>query len=451
MADALVSPDIRAGRLTADDYLENFDDLHPPLGVHEARVEADRCYFCYDAPCTIACPTSIDIPKFIRQISTGNPLGSAKTIFEQNILGGMCARVCPTETLCEEACVRNLAEDKPVAIGLLQRHATDTYFERAEKHPYERAAPTGKHVAVVGGGPAGLSCAHALARQGHDVTIFEARPKLGGLSEFGIAAYKTTNDFAQDEVDFVLSIGGISVECNKVLGRDITLEALRRDHDAVFLGMGLAGVNALRAEGEDLAGVIDAVAYIAELRQAPDLATLPIGRKVVVIGGGMTAIDIAVQAKRLGAEEVTIAYRRDREAMKASAYEQEVALTNGVVIRECLAPKRLVGEAGHVRAIELERVVADSSGRLSGTGETVTLEADQVFKAIGQTFMPDGLGGADALALDGGRIEVDADRRTSLPDVWAGGDCIEGGEDLTVAAVEDGKIAAAAIHAALGA
>ena len=451
MADALVSPDIRAGRLTADDYLENFDDLHPPLGVHEARVEADRCYFCYDAPCTIACPTSIDIPKFIRQISTGNPLGSAKTIFEQNILGGMCARVCPTETLCEEACVRNLAEDKPVAIGLLQRHATDTYFERDEKHPYERAASTGKHVAVVSGGPAGLACAHALARQGHDVTIFEARPKLGGLSEFGIAAYKTTNDFAQDEVDFVLSIGGISVECNKALGRDITLEALRRDHDAVFLGMGLAGVNALRAEGEDLAGVIDAVAYIADLRQASDLSTLPIGRKVVVIGGGMTAIDIAVQAKRLGAEEVTIAYRRDREAMKASAYEQEVALTNGVVIRECLAPRRLIGEAGHVRAIELERVVADSSGRLAGTGETVTLEADQVFKAIGQTFVPDGLGGADALRLDGGRIDVDADRRTSLPDVWAGGDCIEGGEDLTVAAVEDGKIAAAAIHAALSA
>lgn len=451
MADALVSPDIRTGRLTADDYLENFDDLHPPLGAHEARVEADRCYFCYDAPCTIACPTSIDIPKFIRQISTGNPLGSAKTIFEQNILGGMCARVCPTETLCEEACVRNLAEDKPVAIGLLQRHATDTYFERDEKHPYERAASTGKHVAVVGGGPAGLACAHALARQGHDVTIYEARPKLGGLSEFGIAAYKTTNDFAQDEVDFVLSIGGISVECNKALGRDITLEALRRDHDAVFLGMGLAGVNALRAEGEDLAGVIDAVAYIADLRQASDLSTLPIGRKVVVIGGGMTAIDIAVQAKRLGAEEVTIAYRRDREAMKASAYEQEVALTNGVVIRECLAPRRLIGEAGHVRAIELERVVADSSGRLAGTGETVTLEADQVFKAIGQTFVPDGLGGADALRLDGGRIDVDADRRTSLPDVWAGGDCIEGGEDLTVAAVEDGKIAAAAIHAALSA
>eukprot|EP00873_Tetraselmis_striata_P025012 jgi/Tetstr1/445276/TSEL_033074.t1 len=416
MADALPGPDIRTGRLSPDDYLENFDDLHPPLGTHEASVEADRCYFCYDAPCTIACPTSIDIPKFIRQISTGNPVGSAKTIFAENILGGMCARVCPTETLCEEACVRNLAEDKPVQIGLLQRYATDTYLERPDRHPYSRAASTGKTVAIVGGGPAGLSCAHALACEGHDVTIFDAREKLGGLNEYGIAAYKTTNDFAQTEVDFVLSIGGIDVQCGKALGRDITLAGLRKEFDAVFLGMGLPGVNALRAEGEDLNGVIDAVAYIAELRQAKDLSKLPVGRKVVVIGGGMTAIDIAVQAKRLGAEEVTIAYRRDRDAMKASAYEQE-----------------------------------DASGRLSGTGETVTLEADQVFKAIGQTFVSDALGGAEALSLDSGRINVDDDRRTSLTGVWAGGDCIAGGEDLTVAAVEDGKVAARSIHAALSA
>ncbi|WP_349358871.1 NAD(P)-dependent oxidoreductase [Stappia sp.] len=451
MADALTPPDIRAGRLSPDDYLENFDDLHPPLGAHEAKVEADRCYFCYDAPCTIACPTSIDIPKFIRQISTGNPIGSAKTIFAENILGGMCARVCPTETLCEEACVRNLAEDKPVQIGLLQRHATDTFLARSQAHPYTRAAPTGRKVAVVGGGPAGLACAHALAREGHDITIFEARDKIGGLNEYGIAAYKTTHDFAQREVDFILAIGGITVECNKALGRDITLEGLRSEFDAVFLGMGLPGVNALRAEGEALDGVIDAVAYIAELRQAKNLAKLPVGRKVVVIGGGMTAIDIAVQIKRLGAEEVTIAYRRDRDAMKASAYEQEVALTNGVVIREWLQPKALVGANGHVRALELERTATDADGRLAGTGETVTLEADQVFKAIGQTFVADALGGSGALALEGGRIAVDADRRTSLDTVWAGGDCIAGGEDLTVAAVEDGKIAAAAIHAALSA
>jgi dihydropyrimidine dehydrogenase (NAD+) subunit PreT len=451
MADALPGPDIRTGRLSPDDYLENFDDLHPPLGTHEASVEADRCYFCYDAPCTIACPTSIDIPKFIRQISTGNPIGSAKTIFAENILGGMCARVCPTETLCEEACVRNLAEDKPVQIGLLQRYATDTYLERPAQHPYTRAAATGRKVAVVGGGPAGLSCAHGLAREGHDVTIFDAREKLGGLNEYGIAAYKTTNDFAQTEVDFVLAIGGIDVQCGKALGRDVTLAGLRKDFDAVFLGMGLPGVNALRTDGESLTGVIDAVAYIAELRQAKDLSSLPVGRKVVVIGGGMTAIDIAVQAKRLGAEEVTIAYRRDRDAMKASAYEQEVALTNGVVIREWLQPKRLLGEGGHVCGIELERTAQDGSGRLGGTGETVTLEADQVFKAIGQTFVPDALGGAEVLSLDGGRLGVDAERRTSLSGVWAGGDCIAEGEDLTVAAVEDGKVAARSIHAALSA
>lgn len=448
MADMLAGPDIRAGRLTADDYLENFDDLHPPLGPHEARVEADRCYYCYDAPCTIACPTSIDIPGFIRQISTGNPVGAAKTIYAENILGGMCARVCPTETLCEEACVRNLAEDRPVQIGLLQRHATDVYMSDPARHPFRRAAPTGKRVAVVGAGPAGLACAHALAREGHDVTVFEARDKPGGLSEYGIAAYKTTEDFAQREVSFVTAIGGIDIQCGKALGRDVSLAGLRQAYDAVFLGMGLAGVNALKAEGEDLAGVLDAVDYIAALRQAADLAALPIGRRVVVIGGGMTAIDIAVQARRLGAEEVTIAYRRDRDAMKASPYEQEVALTNGVVIREWLQPWRLVGVAGHVQAIELARTTTDAAGRLVTTGETVLLPADQVFKAIGQTFIADPLGG-EAPELEDGRIQVDAERRTSLAGVWAGGDCINEGEDLTVAAVEDGKIAARSIHAAL--
>jgi glutamate synthase (NADPH/NADH) small chain len=436
--------------MTADDYLENFDDLHPPLGAREARVEADRCYYCYDAPCTIACPTSIDIPGFIRQISTGNAIGAAKTIFAENILGGMCARVCPTETLCEEACVRNLSEDRPVQIGLLQRHATDTYLEDPERHPFTRAPATGRRVAVVGAGPAGLSCAHALARQGHDVTIFEAREKPGGLSEYGIAAYKTTDDFAQREVSFVTSIGGIDIQCGKALGRDITLAGLRADFDAVFLGMGLAGVNALKAEGEELSGVLDAVDYIAGLRQADDLSSLPIGRRVVVIGGGMTAIDIAVQARRLGAEEVTIAYRRDRDAMKASPYEQEVALTNGVVIREWLQPVRILGAGGQVQAIELARTCPDAEGRLVATDEIVRLPADQVFKAIGQNFVTAPLEGA-VPELEGGCIRVDEARRTSLDGVWAGGDCICEGEDLTVAAVEDGKLAARSIHERLSA
>ena len=450
MADALLAPDIRAGRLSPEDYLTNFDDLHPPLDPHEATVEADRCYYCYDAPCTIACPTSIDIPQFIRQISTGNPIGAAKTIFAENILGGMCARVCPTETLCEQACVRNVAEDKPVRIGELQRYATDAYLAKTPETPFTRAAPTGKRVAVVGAGPAGLSCAHQLATYGHDVTLYEARPKLGGLNEYGLAAYKTTGGFAQTEVAFVLSIGGITVETGKALGRELSLAALTADHDAVFLCPGLAGVNSLEVEGETLGGVLNAVDYIAALRQAEDLSTLPVGRKIVVIGGGMTAIDIAVQTKLLGAEDVTICYRRGRDAMKASQYEQELALTRGVVIREWLAPRRLVGEGGHVVAVDLERTAPDANGRAVGTGDIVRLEADQVFKAIGQTFVADPVtGNGGTLALEGGRIKVDAERRTSLPKVWAGGDCVAGGEDLTVAAVEDGKVAARSIHAVL--
>ena len=440
--------DIRAGRLSAEALATGFSDLHPALEPHEVLVEANRCYFCYDAPCMQACPTGIDIPLFIREIHAGNPIGAAKTILSANILGGMCARVCPTETLCEEVCVREIAEGKPVQIGLLQRHATDALMATGT-HPFRRAASTGRRVAVVGAGPAGLSCAHRLAMLGHDVTIFDAREKPGGLNEYGIAAYKATEDFAQREVEFLLEIGGITVETGKALGRDIHLAELRPDFDAVFLGLGLAGVNALGAEGEAAGGSHDAVAWIADLRQTKDLGELPVGRRVVVIGGGMTAIDAAVQARALGAEEVTIAYRRGREQMNASAYEQEVAATRGVHLRFNLQPKRLLAEDGHVRGIALERTRVED-GRLVLTGETVTIEADQVFKAIGQSFTPHGTASeGEGIALERGRIRVDAQRRTSLAGVWAGGDCIAQGEDLTVVAVEDGKIAAMDIHAAL--
>ncbi|RUX76610.1 NAD(P)-dependent oxidoreductase, partial [Mesorhizobium sp. M7A.F.Ca.CA.004.08.2.1] len=377
---------IAGGRLSADQYADNFSDLHPPLDHHEALVESDRCYFCYDAPCMNACPTSIDIPLFIRQISTGNPIGSAKTIFDQNILGGMCARVCPTETLCEEVCVREVAEGKPVQIGRLQRYATDVAMSE-NKQFYPRAEPTGKTVAVVGAGPAGLAAAHRLARHGHDVTILEARAKAGGLNEYGIAAYKSVDDFAQAEVDYVTAIGGIDIQNGKALGRDYQLSDLIRNYDAVFLGMGLGGVNALRADGEDADGVINAVEFIAELRQASDLSGLPVGRRVVVIGGGMTAIDAAVQSKLLGAEEVTICYRRGQEHMNASEFEQDLAAANGVTIRHWLQPKRVIAEGGKVSGIELE-YTAMNGDRLAGTGETLTLVADQVFKAIGQSFVP---------------------------------------------------------------
>lgn len=437
-----------AGRLSGAEIARNFADLHPPLGRHEARVEADRCYFCYDAPCVTACPTAIDIPLFIRQIQSGDLGGAGETILRQNILGGSCARVCPTETLCEQACVRNLAEEKPVAIGLLQRHATDRVMAEG-RQPFERAPASGRRVAVVGAGPAGLACAHRLAVRGHAVTLFDARPKAGGLNEYGIAAYKMVDDFAAREVAFLLGIGGIELRHGVALGREVTLEALRRDHDAVFLGLGLGGTNALGVAGESLEGVQDAVDYIAALRQSPDLTRLPVGRRVVVIGGGMTAIDIAVQTKRLGAEEVTLVYRRGRAQMKASAYEQQLAQTSGVRLLTGAVPTEILGTGGAVTAVAFERVV-EEDGRLVTLGERFELAADQVFKAIGQSFLAETLA-ESGLALAGGRLRVDGERRTSLAGVWAGGDCVAGGQDLTVAAVEDGKQAAEAIHRALGA
>jgi glutamate synthase (NADPH/NADH) small chain len=285
---------------------------------------------------------------------------------------------------------------------------------------------------------------------GHDVTMFEARPKPGGLNEYGIAAYKTVDGFAQREVEFILSIGGIDLKTGQALGREVTLDELREQFDAVFLGIGLAGVNALGTEGESHGGSLDAVAWISELRQTVDLSGLPVGRRVVVIGGGMTAVDAAIQSKMLGAEEVTIVYRRGRDAMKASRYEQDLAQTRGVKIRHWAKPTRLLpGPDGHVRAVEFERT-REEGGRLVGTGETFAIPADMVFKAVGQTFIPAHIdGGADKIALEAGRIRVDEERRTSLPRVWAGGDCVAGGQDLTVAAIEDGKIAAESIHRAL--
>jgi glutamate synthase (NADPH/NADH) small chain len=429
--------DIAANRLSREEYERNFGDIEAPLERKHALVEASRCYFCHDAPCLEACPTGIDIPGFIRKIATDNVKGSAITILEENIMGGACARVCPTEILCEQACVRPAQEGKPVNIGALQRYATDWLFERGIQ-PFQRAASTGKRVAVVGGGPAGLACAHRLATLGHDVTVFEARPKGGGLNEYGVAAYKVPHDFAQREVAFILSLGGIDLKTGTALGRDFTLAQLRRDYDAVFLGTGLAGVNALKMEGESLKGVEDAVAYIERLRQAADKSRLAIGRRVVVIGGGNTAIDIAVQAKRLGAEDVTIVYRRGPENMGATHHEQELAQTNGVRIKHWARPAKLVGENGALKAVEFERTGAEA-GRF-------TLEADQLFKAIGQVVVPAPYGGdaKELLQLKNNRIAVDAERKTSLAKVWAGGDCIEG-PDLTVNAVEDGKRAAHAI------
>lgn len=429
MANTPYSEGLAEGRLSASQYAENFSDLHKPLDPHEARVAADRCYFCHDAPCMTACPTDIDVPLFIRQIATDTPEAAAKTILSQNILGGMCARVCPTETLCEEACVREVAEGKPVIIGQLQRYATDVVMASGAQ-PFEREASTGKSIGVVGAGPAGLAAAHRLAMLGHDVVIYEARPKPGGLNEYGIASYKSVDQFARREVEWLLGIGGITIEYSSEV---TVLSDLQSRHDAVFLGVGLSGTNALSLEGVDMVGVEDAVDFIARLRQADDVAALPVGRDVVVIGGGMTAVDAAVQAKLLGALNVTLAYRGPQKRMKASVYEQELATSKGVTILTNATPAALHGN-GAVEAIEFT---------YSDDGGSVRLAADQVLMAIGQTL------GEAAPATEGGKIAVDANGRTSLAGVWAGGDCASGGDDLTVTAVAEGRDAAMDIHTSL--
>ncbi|VWC18865.1 NAD(P)-dependent oxidoreductase [Burkholderia lata] len=430
--------DIAAHRLSSTQLSCEFADIAPLLDPTAAAAAASRCHYCYDAPCVQACPTQIDIPSFIRKIGNGNLKGAATDILSANPLGGMCARVCPTEILCEGACVRNHQDAQPVAIGALQRHATDWAMETGAVR-FTRAPDTGRHVAVVGAGPAGLACAHRLAIAGHRVTLFDARPKGGGLNEYGIAAYKTVDDFAQREVEWLLSVGGITLKTGVALGRDITLDALREQHDAVFLAMGLGGVRALSIDGEQLGGVMNAVDFIVQVRQADALENVAVGRRVVVIGGGNTAIDAAVQSRKLGAERVTMVYRRGVDAMSATWAEREFAQKSGVTLVTHAKPVRIAGENGQVTGVEFE----------AAAGERFTVDADMVLKAIGQTLVPDAIDAA-LLTADGARIAVNADGRTAWPDVWAGGDCAAtGGVDLTVQAVQDGKRAAASIDATL--
>ena len=445
-----VGAELRSGRLGPEQYARNFCDSHASLNLAQARLEADRCYYCFDAPCITACPTGIDIPSFIHRIADDNIRGAAHSILSANPLGGMCARVCPTEVLCEQACVRNTLEDKPVEIGLLQRYATDAYFAKPGAPMFIRAPSTGRTIAVVGAGPAGLACAHGLSRLGHDVVIFDAHPKAGGLNEYGLATYKATGGFAQKEIAWLLSIGGIEVRHNMRLGKDVFLAELVQQYPAVFLGLGLDGVNAIGIPQPDTTRVRNAVDFIAELRQADSYATVPVGRKVVVIGGGMTAVDAAVQSRKLGAEDVTIVYRRGQEGMSASGYEQDWAQKNGVKLKHWAAPKEILGSGNRLSGVKFAYTRLDGA-KLVETGETFTLEADVVLMAIGQSLTAQDVGVDAALSIElkGGRIATDAQGRTSHAKVWAGGDCRLGGLDLTVEAVEHGKQSALSIHAAL--
>lgn len=432
----------RAARLA-----ENFAELMPPLTRDEAVIEAARCLFCFDAPCTRACPTRIDVPKFIRQIMHVNPLGAAETILESNIFGGSCARACPTEVLCEGTCVDNTLLKAPVQIGRLQRYATDA-AEAAGAQFFEAGPDSGRRVAILGAGPAGLTCAHELRKNGHAVTVFDARELPGGLNTYGIAAYKYDTQFALSEVDRVKAIGGIDLRLNtRVDGPGIS--KLLEDYDAVFLGIGLGQTMALGIEGEDLAGVWEALDFIAQTHTMP-LDQCVCGERVVVIGGGNTAVDVATAAIRLGAREVTIAYRRTDAEMPAFEYEYELTKQDGVRWVFSVAPLRIVGENGSASGVEFVRTRQAGQGR-SAKLETVAgsnhvLKGDMVIKALGQEPLLSFLKVVPGLKVERGRVVVDrANGRTSVPKLFAGGDCISKGAEV-VDAVQQGKLAAAGIH-----
>jgi glutamate synthase (NADPH/NADH) small chain len=437
---------IQNHRLTQEQYEQNFSDIHPPFETEDAAlVEANRCLFCYDAPCIKACPTSINVPKFIRQITTDNVKGSAHTIFLSNILGAGCSRVCPVEKLCEGSCVFNLMHEEPINIARLQRYSTEKAMAN-NWQLFKRKESAGKKVAIVGAGPAGLSCAHMLSREGVDVTIYEKESKGGGLMTYGIAAYKVTPKFCEDEVDYITAIGGIWINYNQELGKNISLAELQENYDAVYLGIGVGLARQLEIPGEDLEGVEDAISFIYNLRDK-GFSSVPVGDRVAVIGMGMTAIDAATQAKRLGAKEVTMLYRRTREEMPCTQHELDIAMLDGCEIVWLALPKEIIGEGGKVKALICSKMKLgdpDASGRRSpvDTGEVFTLEVDMVIKAAGQ--MPfQQLIVDNGIMNNNGKINIQ-NNSTNVPGVFAGGDCVNGGKEV-VDAVQAGKDGAIAI------
>jgi dihydropyrimidine dehydrogenase (NAD+) subunit PreT len=442
---------IVSNKLTKEQYAENFSDIHPPFETHNAAlVEANRCLFCYDAPCIKSCPTGINVPKFIKQITTDNIKGSAHTIFLSNIMGAGCSKVCPVEKLCEGSCVFNLMDEPPIPIAKLQRYSTEIAMKK-KWQLFKRKPSAGKKVAIVGAGPAGLSCAHVLSREGIDVTIYEKESKGGGLMTYGIAAYKVTPQFCEDEVNYILSLGGIEIKYNQEVGKNISLTELQKNYDAVYLGIGVGLARQLDIAGEHLEGVEDAITFIYNIRNK-GFDKVAVGDKVAVIGMGMTAIDAATQAKRLGAKEVTMLYRRTKDEMPCTQHELDIALLDGCKIIWLAAPKELKGNNGKISQIicsVMQLGEPDNSGRRSPveTGETFTLDVDMVIKAAGQ--MP-----FEKLIMDNdimnnkGKIVID-NCATNIKGVFAGGDAVNGGKEV-VDAVQDGKDGADAILKFLG-
>ncbi|MBL0182590.1 MAG: NAD(P)-dependent oxidoreductase [Chitinophagaceae bacterium] len=438
---------ITNNRLSKEQYAENFSDIHPTFETADAAlVEANRCLFCYDAPCMKSCPTGIDVPKFIKQITTENIKGSAHTIFTSNIMGAGCSKVCPVEKLCEGACVYNFMEEEPISIAKLQRYSTEKAMA-ANWQLFKRKNSTGKKVAIVGAGPAGLSCAHVLSREGIDVTIFEKESKGGGLMTYGIAAYKVTPQFCEDEVNYILGIGGIEIKYNQELGKDFSLTELKKNFDAVYLAIGVGVARRLDIPGEKLEGVIDAIQFIYEIR-ANGYSTVPVGDKVAVIGMGMTAIDAATQAKRLGAKEVTLVYRRTEAEKPCTDVELDIARLDGCEIIWLAAPVKIKGAEGKVKQLVcsvMKLGEPDASGRRSpvDTGETFALNVDMVIKAAGQVPF-EKLVKKYRLENKNGKISLKDKAATNIKGVFAGGDAVNGGKEV-VDAVQAGKDGAASI------
>ena len=442
-------------RLDLTELEQRFTELKPPMSKNEARTEANRCLYCFDAPCITACPTSIDVPTFIRKISTDNVLGAATTILEANLMGASCSRVCPVEELCEGACVLG-GEHKPIEIGRLQRYAMDYVYEKGTV-PFKPLEKNGKKVAIVGAGPAGLTCAGELAKLGYDATVFEKNDLPGGLSTYGIVVMREPIRVALQEVEFVKKLG-VEVRTGVAIGEDLTADDLLNDYDAVFIGAGMGKVPSLGIPGENLEGVTEALSFIAETKLAEkegldQLKDLPIGQQVAVIGAGNTAIDAATIAKRLGAERVTIVYRRSELEMPAYTFEYDFIKNEGVEFHFLNQPLEILGENGAVTGLKCVRMELGEPGEdgrrrpVPVAGNEWVLPCDHVIKAIGQEKLTP-LHEAFGLETRSGYISVDETLRTSNPNVFAGGDCIRlEGDAMTVTATEDGKIAAKNIHA----
>jgi dihydropyrimidine dehydrogenase (NAD+) subunit PreT len=419
---------------------KNFAEIAPPLTPDAALLEANQCLYCYDAPCTQACPTHIDVPSFIKKIASDNMRGSARVILDANPMGHSCARACPVEVLCEGACVLNERDEQPIKIALLQRHATDWALAH-DYNPFTAGAATGRKVAIVGAGPAGLSCARDLRRFGHAVTVFEERGNPGGLNSVGIAEYKMRLPLALQEVKMVTDLG-VEVKTGVRVGTDVSVAQLKKDYDAIFIAIGLGATRRLNVPGEDLDGVADALTFIEHLKSNPYSKTR-IGRRVVVIGAGNTAIDAATQAKRLGAEQVTMVYRRGAEDMSAYAYEYELAKKDGIEFRFNTVPKAVLG-AGRVTGLECVRSElgvpgADGKRAFREVKDSMfVLECDTIFRALGQSPRED-VAKTLGLRANGACLVSDD------PRVFVGGDCANGGAEIVNAAAE-GVSAAKRIH-----